>query len=63
MSVKGKGLNHNFDANDMRTLQTFLAETHGIQSYSVDLQIETVCSELQQQLPIKHHSRSPYARG
>ena len=52
----------NFDANDMRTLQTFLAETHGIQSNRLDLHIGAVCSELQQQLPTKHHSRSPYAR-
>lgn len=52
----------NFDANDMRTLQTFLAETHEIPSSSIASLFGAACSELQQHLPIKHHPRSPYAR-
>ena len=52
----------NFDANDMRTLQTFLVETHGIQGITNAPHFGIACSELQQQLPIKHHPRSPYAR-
>lgn len=52
----------NFDANDMRTLQTFLAETHEIPSGRIAPLFEAACSELQHQLPTKHHPRSPYAR-
>ena len=51
----------NFDANDMRTLQTFLAQTHGIQGISNAPHFGVACSDLQQQLPIKHHPRSPFA--
>ena len=51
----------NFDANDMRTLQTFLEMTHDIPSSSIAPLFGAACSELQQRLPIKHHSRSPYA--
>ena len=51
----------NFDAKNMRTLQAFLAETHGIQGISNAPHFGVACSELQQQLPIKHHSRSPFA--
>ena len=52
----------NFDANDMRTLQTFLAETHEIPIDSITPHFDAACSELQHQLPTKHHPRSPYAR-
>lgn len=52
----------NFDANDMRTLQTFLAETHEIPSGRIAPLFEDACFELQHQLPTKHHSMSPYAR-
>ena len=52
----------NFDANSMKTLEEFLTETHGIQSNSITSLLGAACSELQQRLPTKHHSRSPYAR-
>ena len=52
----------NFDANPMKTLQEFLTETHEMPNDSIAPLFGFACSELQQQLPIKHHPRSPYAR-
>ena len=53
----------NFDATSMRTLQEFLAETHGIGSDKIATYFENALSELLQQLPTKHHPKSPLYEG
>ena len=53
----------NFDATSMRTLQEFLAETHGISSDKVIPYFERALSELRQQLRVKHHPKSPLYEG
>ena len=45
----------NFDATSMRTLQEFLAATHGIRSERIATYFEDALSELRQQLPVRHH--------
>lgn len=39
----------NFDVNDMRTLQTFVAETHEIPIDNIAPHFDAACSELQHQ--------------
>ena len=51
----------NFDASRMRTLEEFLADTHGrTVAASISPQIQRARMELKQEFPINHHPRSPY---
>ena len=51
----------NFDASQMRTLEEFLADTHGrTVATSIAPQIQRARMELKQEFPINHHPRSPY---
>ena len=51
----------NFDASQMRTLEEFIADTHGqITATNIASQIQRARMELQQEFPINHHPRSPY---
>ena len=53
----------NFDASQMRTLENFLADTHGrTVAASIAPQIQRACTELQQLLPVEHDRGSPLAR-
>ena len=53
----------NFDASQMRTLEEFLADTHGrTVADSIAPQIQRACTELQQLLPVEHDRGSPLAR-
>lgn len=49
----------NFDVTPMRTLQEFLEEEHPIPSGSMARYFETLCSDLQGQLPTRHNRKSP----
>ena len=52
----------NFDASQMRTLEEFLADTHGAAGAHIAPQIQRACAELQQLLPVEHDRGSPLAR-
>ena len=52
----------NFDVTPMRTIQEFLEEEHPIPSGSMTPYFEAMCSQLQRQLPTRHHRKSPLKR-
>ena len=52
----------NFDASRMRTLEQFLADTHGAAAANIAPQIHQACIELQRLLPVEHDRGSPLAR-
>lgn len=51
----------NFDASRMRTLEEFLADTHGAAA-NIAPQIHLACTELQRLLPVEHDRGSPFYR-
>lgn len=53
----------NFNAESMRSLPTFLSETHGISLKTVVPYFQNACMELQERLPIEYHPKDPKARG
>lgn len=52
----------NFDVTPMRTFQEFLEEEHPIQSNTMTPYLENVYSNLQNQLPTIHETRSPFKK-
>ena len=52
----------NFDASRMRTLEQFLADTHGAAAANIAPQIQMARTQLQQLLPVEHDRGSPLAR-
>lgn len=49
----------NFDASQMRSLEEFLADNHGVAPHNIAPRIQQVCSELQHLLPVEHDRGSP----
>lgn len=53
----------NFDVTPIRTLQTFLAEEHPIESRNIQPVFQDISFELQAQLPTRHNENSPLYEG
>ena len=53
----------NFDASQMRTLEEFLVQTHGLPAASIAPQIQRARAKLQKKFPIQHDPGSPHYTG
>lgn len=52
----------NFDVTQMRTLEEFLIEEHGVDPAYIAPMIRAACRELEEKIPVDHDSGSPLAR-
>lgn len=60
--TKGSGEKFiNFDVSEMRTLEDFLIEEHGVDPDYIVPMIQAACRELVEKIPVDHDSRSPHA--
>lgn len=53
----------NFDLYDMRSLNAFLCEEHGVSEADAAKLCEPLVQQLKRSLPVKHHYKSPLYRG
>lgn len=61
--TKGSGERFiNFDVIQMRTLEEFLIEEHGVDPDYIAPMIQAACRELEEKIPVDHDSRSPLAK-
>lgn len=62
--TKGSGEDFiNFDVTQMRTLEDFLIEEHGIDPDYIAPMIRAACRELEEKIPVDHDERSPLYTG